>query len=192
MPVLYSVVLFVHVLTVVFMAAPLYNLIVVTERARFGKAHVQVDRYVENIIRGNSTRCYIYQLTALATGIILWALSEELTLSSQVVLLAKLLLLFLLMAFLSIIHFQVQPAIDKLLSGIKGTTIPENVQKKIAPLRAKRKKLAASCLLVLIVIIMLAFQIHSIFPFYVTAALILLAGLFSYGVYKKGAPYGWF
>jgi hypothetical protein len=34
------------------MAAPLYNLIVVNERVRFGKAHLEVDRYFENITGG--------------------------------------------------------------------------------------------------------------------------------------------
>ncbi|MBI2016715.1 MAG: hypothetical protein HYS77_14440, partial [Candidatus Rokubacteria bacterium] len=62
---------FLHVLAVVFMAAPLYNLIVVNERVRFGKAPLPVDRYFESIIRGNSTRCFVFQLTAFLTGIIL-------------------------------------------------------------------------------------------------------------------------
>ena len=48
---LYDVLKFLHLITVVFMAAPLYNLVVVNERARFGKAHLQVDQYFESIIR---------------------------------------------------------------------------------------------------------------------------------------------
>ena len=59
-----------HVIAVVFMAAPLYNLIVVNERVRFGKAPLEVDQYFENIIRGNSTRCYVFQLTALVSGVL--------------------------------------------------------------------------------------------------------------------------
>lgn len=54
---LYDFLKFLHVVTAVFMAVPLYNLIVVNERVRFGKAHVQVDQYCETIIRGNSKRC---------------------------------------------------------------------------------------------------------------------------------------
>jgi len=74
---MYEVTKFLHVLTVVFMAAPLYNLIVVNERARFGKAPAAVDRYFENLIRGNAIRCYVFQLTALATGILLIPIGGE-------------------------------------------------------------------------------------------------------------------
>ena len=73
----YDLLKFAHVIAVVFMAAPLYNLIVVNERVRFGKAHLQVDQYFENIIRGNSTRCYIFQVTALVTGVLLATLSSS-------------------------------------------------------------------------------------------------------------------
>ena len=45
----YNIVKFFHVLAVVFMAAPLYNLIVVHERRRLGKAPFLIDRYFENI-----------------------------------------------------------------------------------------------------------------------------------------------
>ena len=53
----YDAVKFAHILTVVFMAAPLYNLIVVNERLRFGKAPYPVDRYFENLIKTNAVRC---------------------------------------------------------------------------------------------------------------------------------------
>src|SRR5690349_14175799 len=46
----YLAVKFLHILTVVFMAAPLYNLILVHERQRFGKAPFAVDRYFENVV----------------------------------------------------------------------------------------------------------------------------------------------
>ena len=39
----YDAIKFIHVLAVVFMSAPLYNLIVVNERVRFGKAPLAVD-----------------------------------------------------------------------------------------------------------------------------------------------------
>lgn len=58
---LYGAIKALHVITAVFMAAPLYNLIVVNERARFGKAPVHAGKYFERIIRGNSTRCYVFQ-----------------------------------------------------------------------------------------------------------------------------------
>ncbi|MBI4868052.1 MAG: hypothetical protein HY816_13990 [Candidatus Wallbacteria bacterium] len=46
------------------MAAALHNLIVVAERAELGNAHVQVDRFVENLMQGAAARCYAFQATA--------------------------------------------------------------------------------------------------------------------------------
>ncbi len=60
---IYEAVKFLHILAVVFMSAPLYNLIVVNERLRFGKAPYAVDRYFENLIKSNSVRCYAFQAT---------------------------------------------------------------------------------------------------------------------------------
>ena len=61
------------------MAAPLYNLIIVHERRRIGKAPFVVDRHFENIIKGAAIWCYVYQFTALFTGILLipWAVCPE-------------------------------------------------------------------------------------------------------------------
>ncbi len=73
----YNAVKFVHVLTVVFMAAPLYNLIVVNERLRFGNAPYAVDRYFENLIKSNAARCFIFQATAFASGILLLLLGGQ-------------------------------------------------------------------------------------------------------------------
>src|SRR3990172_8105385 len=91
---LYQLLKFLHILAVVFMAAPLYNLIVVNERVRFGKAHLQVDQYFERVISGNSARCYIFQSTALVTGVALVMLGGSLSsLVTNWVLLFKLVLL---------------------------------------------------------------------------------------------------
>ncbi len=61
-----------HVLSFVFMSIPLFNLIVVNERAVMGGAFVYAtDRYMENIIRRGATRCFIFQASVLVTGILL-------------------------------------------------------------------------------------------------------------------------
>ena len=190
---LYEVVKFLHILPVIFMSAPLYNLIVVGERARFGKASIQVDRYLENILRGNSTRCYIYQLTALFTGVLVVALHGD-PLSSiftnQVILL-KGILLGVLMSMLSIVHFHLQPNIDSILSQVSGDTIPEDVLSKLIPLRLFRKRMSAICLFLVITTIILAVQVYRPVDLRLTSLLIILVGLFSWRVYKKGAPRGW-
>ncbi|MBI2460105.1 MAG: hypothetical protein HYV61_01015 [Candidatus Rokubacteria bacterium] len=189
---LYQFLKFLHILAVVFMAAPLYNLIVVNERVRFGKAHLQVDQYFENIIRGNSTRCYIFQLTALVTGLLLVGLGGSwLSLFTNWVLLAKLLLLLVLMGLLSVVHFSIQPRIDRLLSRADGETIPQPIAAEIAPLRLRRKRLASVCLFLVIITVLLGLQVFSAFWAPLTVVLVVLAALFAWRVYKTPVPYGW-
>ncbi len=189
----YNVMKFLHVLTVVFMAAPLYNLIVVNERVRFGKAPVPVDRYFEGLIRGNSTRCFVFQLTALVTGIILIPVGgHPLTaLVTNWVLLAKLLLLLTLSVLLSWVHLGIQPRIDGLLSRVQTEVIPPDLAGEIAPLRGRRKRLAATCLFLVIVTVLLGAQVFTRFSPAVTVGLILLAALFAWRVYTSHIPYGW-
>jgi len=190
---MYEVIKFLHVLTVVFMAAPLYNLIVVNERARFGKAPLPVDRYFESIIRGNSTRCYVFQLTALVTGLVLIPIGGDYlrALLTNWVLLGKLLFLFILMALLSWVHFGIQPKIDALLSQVQGETIPEEITSKISPLRRLRKRLAATCLFLVIVTVLLGLQVFARFNPALTIGLILLSAFFAWRVYRTPIPYGW-
>jgi hypothetical protein len=144
----YDAMKFLHILAVVFMSAPLYNLIVVNERVRFGSAPFAVDRYFENIIKGAAVRCYVYQLTALVTGLLLLPLAGLPwdSLFENGMLLVKLLLLLALMSLLSVVHFRIQPAIEKLLSQVKEDEIPKEIAERIAPLRMSRKRLAALCL----------------------------------------------
>jgi hypothetical protein len=189
----YNIVKFVHILAVIFMAAPLYNLIVVHERRRIGKAPFIVDRYFENIIKGATIRCYVYQFTALLTGILLIPLAGFIwsDLIKNLILLAKLLLLLLLTALLSVVHFQIQPPIESLLAKVEGDEIPEGIAKQIAPIRLRRTRLASICLFIVITIVLLGLQITSRFGPLVTVILIVIAGLFSWRVYRTGVRIGW-
>lgn len=108
------------------------------------------------------------------------------------VLSAKLLLLLTLMGLLSWVHFGVQPRIDGLLSQVQGEAIPQEIAAQIAPLRGRRKRLAATCLFLVIVTVLLGVQVFSRFAPAVTLGLILLAALFSWKVYRTPIPYGWF
>ena len=184
---------FFHILAVVFMSAPLYNLVVVHERKRLIKPTLAVERYFENIIRGSALRCYVYQFTALITGILLIPLSGS-PLSDMIMnpmLLAKLLLLLLLTTLLSIVYFHLQPVVDRLLSEAEGETMSESIIKQIAPVRLRRTRLAAVCLFIVITIVLLGLQITARFGFATTALLIGLAGLFSWRVYRTPIRYGW-
>ena len=190
---IYNVVRFFHILAVVFMAAPLYNLIAVHERRRIGKAPFVVDRYFENIIKGAAIRCFVYQFTALFTGVLLIPLGGlpwgELIVNP--ILLAKLLLLLTLTALLSMVHFQIQPAIEAILSQVKGDELPEGIARQIAPIRLKRTRLATVCLFIVITIVLLGLQVTTRFDLPATAILILLAALFSWRVYRTSVRFGW-
>lgn len=188
----YELLKFLHVLAVVFMAAPLYNLIVVNERVRFGKAHLQVDQFFENIIRGNSTRCYAFQVMALVTGVLLAGLGGSYaSLVTNRVLLAKLVLLLVLMALLSVVHFSLQPRIDRLLAEAQGDAMPPALAERIAPLRLARKRLASVCLFLVITTVILGLQVYARFPLRATVLLVALAGAFAWRVYRSRIPYGW-
>jgi len=189
----YDIVKFLHILAVVFMAAPLYNLIVVHERRRIGKAPLVVDRYFENIIKGAAIRCYVYQFTALITGLLLLPLGgfpwNDLVLNP--VLLVKLILLLTLTSLLSIVHFKIQPSIEALLSEVRGEEIPEEIFKQIAPIRLGRTRLATVCLFIVITIVLFGLQVTTRFGLPATAILILLAALFSWRVYRTSVRFGW-
>ncbi len=181
-----------HIVVVVFMAAPLYNLIVVNERVKFGKAHLQVDQYFETLIRGNSIRCYVFQLTALVTGVLLAILSGSVaSLFTNPVLLAKLLLLLTLTGLLSIVHFSLQPGIDRLLAQATGDVLAPSLVAQIAPLRLRRKRRAAVCLFLMITTVVLGVQVFSPFAPVVTATVVAFGGLFAWRVYRSPVRYGW-
>ncbi len=188
----YDVVKFLHILTAVFMAAPLYNLIVVNERARFGKAHLQVDLYFENLIRANALRCYVFQLTVLATGLLLIALRGALsTLVTNWVLLSKFVILLLLTGLLSVVQFSIQPRIDKLLTGARGDAIAPSIAEQVGPLRVRRKRLAAVCLFLLITAVLLGLQVYVRFAAPLTVLLVVAAALYAWRVYSTRIAYGW-
>ena len=189
----YQAVKFLHILTVVFMAAPLYNLIVVNERLRFGKAPFAVDRYFENLIKTNAIRCFIFQITAFVTGILLIVLGGQplSTLFTNGVLLAKFVLLLILSVLLSYVHLGIQPRIESLLSQVQGNEIPPEILQKIVPWRVRRKKLAGFCLFFVITLVLLGLQVFVQFNLTTTALLLALAALFSWRVYKSPIPYGW-
>src|SRR3990172_5258728 len=104
MEALYSVLTSLQVLGFVFTAIPLFNLIVVNERALLGVPfQYHADRYMENIIRRGALRCFVFQGTVLASGVLMLPAGPLGigALWGNWVLLAKTLLLLTLMALLS-------------------------------------------------------------------------------------------
>jgi hypothetical protein len=175
------------------MAAPLYNLIVVNERLRFGKAPYAVDRYFENLIKSNALRCFIFQATVFVTGLLLIVMPGQplSILLTNRILLAKLLLLVVLTVLLSYVHFGIQPRIEGLLQQVQGDEIPPAIAGQLLPWRSRRKKLAGFCLFFVITLVLLGLQVFVPFNPLLTSLLILLAAVFSWRVYKSNIPYGW-
>lgn len=192
---LYPILKFLHVVAFAFMSVPLFNLIVVNERAQLGAGFsYPADRYMENIIRRGATRCFVFQWTVLVTGILLILVSPSgiAALWTNWVLAAKTGLLFALMGLLSYVHFGLQPRIEAILAEVSPEgPIPEELPTRLKPHRVLRKRLATLCLFLVMVTIVLGLQVYERFGAGFTLALIGLAGLFAWRVNKTLVRFGW-
>ncbi len=192
---IYNLLLFLHVMGFVFMSIPLFNLIVVNERALLGISfNYYVDRYMENIIKHGAHRCYIFQTTVLATGVLLLIFGplEFEALWTNWRILVKLILLFILMGMLSYVHFILQPKIESYLSGLNADSdVPDNLVSQLKPYRVRRKWMATFCLFLVITSIILGIQVYSTFSPLLNVILIGLAGLFALKVNKSLIRFGW-
>lgn len=191
----YHLAQFLHIMSVVFMSVPLFNLIVVNERGNLGiPFDYYADRYMENIIRRGAIRCYVFQATVLVSGGLLLVLGplgiEALWANGYV--LAKTLLLLSLTALLSYVHFGLQPKIEALMAQIgPDSTVPGDFTSRLKPYRVLRKRLATFCLFLLITTIILGLQVYDRFSPGLTIALIALAALFTWRVNKSLLRFGW-
>jgi uncharacterized membrane protein len=186
---------FVHVISFVFMSIPLFNLIVVNERAALNLPfNYHVDRYMENIIRKGATRCFSFQATVFISGLLLLAFGSLGfdALWTNWVVVAKAGLLVVLMVLLSYVHFRLQPRIDSLLVNLTAdSAVPQELVSSVKPLRVRRKNLATLCLFLVITEIILGLQVYSTISPLLTVTLIVLAGLFALRVNKTLIRFGW-
>jgi hypothetical protein len=192
---IYNIAKFVHVISFVFMSIPLFNLIIVNERALMGPSlNYETDRYFENIIKRGAIRCFVFQWTVFISGVIILTLGPGLTaIWTNWVLTVKTLILLLLMSLLSYVHFSVQPKIEKLLVSLSpGQPAPEDLSVKLVPFRVQRKKLATICLFLVITAIIFGVQTYNRFHPFVSIALIFLAAGFSHSANKSLIRFGWF
>jgi hypothetical protein len=195
MNILYDLLKFLHIISFVFMSVPLFNLIVVNERALFSSSfNYSVDRYMENIIKNGAYRCFVFQSTVFVTGVLLLVfgpLGIE-ALWSHWIIILKTILLFTLMGLLSYVHFKLQPKIEKLLANLgPDALIPDTFFSDLKTHRAQRKRIATFCLFIIITIIILGLQVYSAFSPVLTLGLIGLAGLFAWRVSKTLIRFGW-
>ena len=192
---IYNIAKFAHVLGFAFMSIPLFNLIVVNERALMGPSfNYETDRYFENIIKRGAVRCYVFQFTVFISGIIIVMHGPGLSaIITNWVLATKTIILFTLMGLLSYVHFSLQPKIEEHLSLLDSNkVVPEDFASVLAPFRIKRKKLATVCLFLVISAIILGVQTYVRYDPIVTIGLIVLAGIFSYRANKSLIRFGWF
>ena len=182
-----------HVVTAVLMAWPFYALVAVNQRARLGPPlGDRVDTYLENIIKNRTLPCFVFQATALVTGLLLVflrGLGLD-TFITNVPLGLKFLLLIAIGGLLSYVHFSLQPRIDALFAA-GGSPIPKETAAQIQALRLRRKQLASICLFSVLTTAMLGVQVWAAFPLWLTAVLVLVIGVFVWRAYSSVAPYGW-
>jgi hypothetical protein len=192
---LYDALKFLHILSFVFMSIPLFNLIVVNERAAMGSGFVYAtDRYMENIIRRGATRCFVFQGSVLATGFLLLFVGPLGlgALWDSWVVLTKTVLLVLLMGLLSYVHFGLQPKIEAHLAAVNPDgPAPEGLTATLKPYRVRRKRLATVCLFIVITAIVLGLQVHGTFAPLLNVVLIGLAAVFSWRANKTLVRFGW-
>ncbi len=192
---LYQILKLWHIISFVFMSIPLFNLIVVNERALMGSTfNFGTDSYMENIIRHGAVRCYVFQLSVFISGVLLLIYGHFgiHALWTNYIVLAKTIILFVLMGLLSFVHFSLQPTIDKFFKGITGDTkVPDNFLISIKPFRVLRKRLATFCLFLVLSTIILGMQVYTPFRWTVNLVLIGLAGLFAWRANKTLILFGW-
>src|SRR4030066_2003531 len=117
MDIFYDLLKFLHVMSFVFMSVPLFNLIVVNERALFGSSfNYPVDRYMENIIKHGSNRCFVFQSSVFLTGVLLLVFGPLgiNALWANWIIAVKTILLFTLIGLLSYDNFYLHTKINKL------------------------------------------------------------------------------
>ncbi|MEE9219551.1 MAG: hypothetical protein V3U98_10850 [Acidobacteriota bacterium] len=186
--------LVVHIVNAILMAWPFYALVAVNQRARLGPpVGDRTDTYMENIIKNRSIPCFVFQATALITGLALaqlGGLGLE-SVATNPALTAKTVLLLMVAGILAYVHFRLQRKIDRLFTQAGGRPVPEEVARRIGALRLRRKRLASVCLFSVLTMAMLGVQVRTAFAGWLTALLILAIAAFAARAFKSTTPYGW-
>lgn len=180
----------VHVASALFMAAPLYMLIIVNERARLGAPlGLPHDAYLENIIRQQPIRCFAYLTILTLSGVGLIAARGD---GPSVTLATKIAAAAILFAILGYVHFGLQPRIDALLATLApGAPAPADTARVLPALRLARKRLAATCLFLVLVAAVLGVRLLLQFSPVVAVVVIAAVAALSWRAYRTGVRYGY-
>jgi len=183
----------IHILNAILMAWPYYALVASNQRGRLGPPlGGRIDTYFENIVKNRVYPCFVFQGTALVTGLAL-VLLRGLGLDALVtnpVLGLKLLLGVVITALLSYVHLRLQPRIDALFA-LTEKPLPAEVASRIGVLRLRRTRLASICLFVVLTVSMLGVQVWISFALWLTGVLVIAIAVFTWWAYKTATPYGW-
>ncbi len=193
MTALISFVRVVHIVNAILMAWPFYALVAVNQRIRLGPPlGDRADIYMENIIKNRTIPCFIFQATALLSGLALVFLRGQglSALVSNPSLGLKFVLLLVIAGLLSYVYFSLQPRIDALFSQA-SSPIAGDLASKIGALRSHRKRIASVCMFVVLTIAMLGLQVWAPFPVWVTVLVTMAIALFTWRAYKTETRYGW-
>ena len=190
-----SILRVIHVITAVLMAWPFYALVAVNQRMRLGPPlGDRVDTFLENTIKNRVLPCYIFQATALVTGLALILLRGMglVSLVTIPVLGLKFLLLLVIAGLLSVVTFNLQPRIDALFTKRDaGGKILEEDAAQIRTLRGRRKQLSSLCMFCVLTSAMLGVQAWVAFPLWLTVVLIAAIAVFTWRAYTSVTPWGW-
>ena len=190
-----SILQVVHILNAILMAWPIYALVTVNQRGRLGPPlGDRVDIFMENIIKNRTIPCFVFQITALVTGIALISLRgiDLSILYTNPVVAAKFFPLLLIIILLAYINSSIQPRIDALFAKAGENPIPQDIAGEINQLRSRRKRIASICMFVVLVVSMLGVQVWAPFPMWLTVLLVIAIAAFTWRTYKSTTPYGWF
>src|SRR5574341_770412 len=116
---LISILKVIHIFNAILMAWPFYALVIVNQRVRLGPPlGDRADTYMENIIKNRTIPCFVFQATALVSGLALVYLRGQGldVLLTNFALGLKFLLLLLIGALLTYVHLSLQPQIDTLFA----------------------------------------------------------------------------
>jgi hypothetical protein len=183
----------IHVINAILMAWPIYALVVVNQRIRLGPPlGDRADTYMENVIKNRTIPCFIFQLTALVSGLaLMWRRGlglDDLVTNSALGL--KFVLLVVIGGLLSYVHFSLQPKIDALFAQASNP-IPSDIASRIGALRLRRKRMASICMFVVLTAAMLGMQVWISFPLGLTVLLVGAIAVFTWRTYTSEMPYGW-
>lgn len=186
------IVLILHLVAMLFMAAPLYALLAVGERGRFAvPPNYNTDRYLENILKSQPIRCYAYLAVILITGVLLtWSKGWIWT---DWALISKLVAFAALVSLLSYVHFTIQPHIERILTGWKpGEEVPAGKKAAFLSWRGRRKRVAGMCLFLVLTSLIMGVRVTWGYAPWLAIVFTVAAALFAWRAYRKPVPFGWF